>query len=298
MHQFIWNLSSFVYRKLGPKNSWRLAMNPISKFFISLIIKAFGGKKIIVKTKYGFFIQISIDEFLTGGYLHIGEINPFETKILRTILQDNDIFFDVGAYIGWYSLNASQKVGKKGKVFAFEPNPSVAKLLEANCRRNKFNNIIIQKVALSDSNGYQDFWMGGEDMLGSLKKENTSRFSKKIKSIRVKINTLDTFFKERKIKKIRLIKIDAEGSDLQVIKGARSILKKFSPYLIIEVFGLTQETDKKRDEEIISYLSRFGYKPYELTLDGLRLYRGKQKPQLINMFFARDKKELQKLKLL
>ena len=80
MHQFIWNLSSFVYKKLGPKNSWRVAMNPVSKFFIFLKIKAFGGKKIIVKTKYEFLIQISIDEFLTGGYLHIGEINPFETK--------------------------------------------------------------------------------------------------------------------------------------------------------------------------------------------------------------------------
>ena len=54
----------------------------------------------------------------------MGETNPYETKVLRETLKSGDIFFDIGAHIGWYSLNAAQIVGEKGKVIAFEANPN------------------------------------------------------------------------------------------------------------------------------------------------------------------------------
>ena len=70
------------------------------------------------------FYGLSPYEYYMSGYFFLGESNPMETRVLRRVLRIGDIFLDVGAHIGWYSLSARQIVGPAGKVIAFEPNPS------------------------------------------------------------------------------------------------------------------------------------------------------------------------------
>lgn len=295
MNKFLWRVTSFIYNKLGPKNSWKIAMGPIPSFFINKIIKKFGKKMLIVRVKYSFLIKLTLGEFLTGGFLHLGETNPNETRVVRKIIEDQDVFFDVGGYIGWYSLNAAQLVGKNGKVFAFEPNPKIAKKLRVNCEINGLKNVDVQEIALSNNDGLEDFWIGKNGMLGSLKKQDSASAFMKIK---VKTMKIDTFCRKKGIKNIKLIKIDAEGSDLEIIDGAKKTLEEISPFLILEVYGSGYNEEKKTDKKIINYLLELGYKPYEFTENKLKLLKKNQKPQLINLFFAKDEKVLRKLDLL
>lgn len=275
-------------------------MSPPALFIIRRIIAIWGKKRIVVRTKYDFRIGLELGAYLIEGYLYLGETNPLETRVLRTILQKGDNFFDIGANMGWYTLNASQVVGRGGKVVAFEPNPSVVSRLQENCKLNHIRNVTIVQAAVSDMNGSVVFWVGDSDELGSLTKENAAKGSiHGVKKMHVTSLTLDSYTQQVKFNNIRFMKIDTEGADLQVIHGARFTLKKFSPYLMVEVFGLVQETDKDRDRKILSYLKQLGYKPYEFTQTGLRPYQlSKRQSQLINLFFAKDDQELRMLGLL
>ncbi len=300
MNKFFWFFSSFIYNLLGPRNAWRFAMSPLPKFIIFSTIKFFGKNELIFTSKYGFKIQIPIEEYLIGGYLHLGETNPHETKVIWKILKKGDIFLDIGAYRGWYALHAANIVGDKGKVIAFEPNPSVAEILQKNISINDFKNTSVEHIALSNTSGDQNFWVGEAEMLGSLKKEHLSiNKQKSPKKLSVKTETLDSYYKRKKLHRVNMIKIDTEEADLQVIEGAKDTLKKYHPYLIVEVFGLSMNTDKKRKYEIIQYLAQLGYKTYEFYGEGLKPYINLQKdPGIINLFFAADSKELKKQHLL
>lgn len=292
--------TSWIYQKLDPKNVWRVAMSGPILFLLTIIHRIIGEKMIITRSKYNFLVKLRVMDYLVGGYMHLGETNPLETYVVRKLLHKGDIFFDVGAHLGWYTLNASQVVGRKGKVYAFEPNPSVASWLGENCQLNNLKNVSIIKAPVADSVAAVDFWVGESDALGSLSKANAIRGStREAKKIKIISTTLDSFIKQRRIRKVKIIKIDVEGADLLVIKGGKNFLKRQAPYLIVEVFGLTWEKDRDRDKDIFSYLSRLGYKAYEFVPQGLRLIqKNSLSPQVINIFFAKDDRGLKQMKLL
>lgn len=300
MQKFIWAVTRKVYDVLGPANAWRLAMSPPVVFTLKTIAYIAGNRTIPFTTKYGLTLKLRIGDILFGGYLHLGESNPLEIYVLRNILNPNDIVVDVGAHLGWYTVNSAQMVGSGGTVYAFEPNPSVAAWLAENCKLNGLTNVRIERIALADKNSTTDFFVGGADSLGSLKLINAKRSNlERVKRIKVPLRSLDRYLKMSELKKLKLIKVDAEGADLEVLKGAAGLLRKLHPYLIVEVFGLTWNTDVGRDKKIISYLQSLGYHPYSFEQGGLRKYFPTMgQPQIINLFFAHRETELRKLRLI
>jgi FkbM family methyltransferase len=209
-----------------------------------------------------------------------------ETRVLRSVLRKGDIFLDIGAHIGWYSLNARQAVGQGGMVVAFEPNPSCVSVLKQNILLNSFQTIKIEKMAVSDINGKSNFWTG-DDMAGSLLKQSAQEFTHySVKKSAVKVITLDTYCREHKFKNIRLIKIDVEGAEEQVIKGSMKILKKYHPGLILEIYSNTQRSRRTRINMIRS-LIKIGYKLYIFTSGGVKKVTIKELSEhVINVFMS------------
>lgn len=299
LQRLIWIVTKNAYDVLGPANAWRLAMSPPVVATLRFIAHIAGSRTIFFRTKYGLTLQLRVGDILFGGYLHLGESNPLETYVFRKIVNPDDIVIDVGAHLGWYTVNCAQVVGSGGTVYAFEPNPGVASWLTENCKRNGLTNVRIERIALADKNGTTDFFVGGSDSLGSLKLVNAKRSNfERIHRIKVPLWTLDSYVKNKDFHRLKLIKVDAEGADLEVLKGAEKLLRKFHPYLIVEVYGLTWNTDVHRDKEILTYLEKLGYQAYAFVKGGLRRYNsGDDQPQIINLFFARRETELRKLLL-
>ena len=162
------------------------------------------------------------------------------------------IFVDIGANLGKYSVIVSKRMNKKGKVIAIEPHPYNFKMLEKNIKLNKLNNVILKELACSNSKDISDFYLdevglkggGGHSLVKIIGKNKIS----------VKTDTLDNILRELKIKKIDLVKIDVEGGEINVLKGAVKILKNSHPKIIFEVW------DKSYLEKVKEVLKPFKYK--------------------------------------
>ena len=164
-------------------------------------------------------------------------------------LNKGDIFVDVGANIGYYTLLASKLVGPSGIVICIEPVPETFKVLLKNIKANNIRNVmVISKAAWSEHTRLKVFIPQGWYGLASV-----FRSSRENKSIEVKAIPLDMVLE--KYKKIKLVKIDVEGAEYYVLKGMRSALGKVQ-YIILE---LSHECDK-----VVQLLYQHGFRVRKL----------------------------------
>lgn len=201
-----------------------------------------------------------------GIGLFIGGImltySEFKTAVFfAKNLRESDVFYDVGANYGYYSILAQEIIGL-GEVHAFEPNIHIIPLLEKNLSLRKYSRTFLNKLAISDRKGKIKFYdnfiyshSGGSTIL-------RRSFQKPIKNWCYVVNsiTLDKYTKKHKPP--TFIKIDVEGAEKLVIKGGIKTLKKYNPKIIMEVF-----TDKEHISAV-KMLLKLGYKMYYIDEKG------------------------------
>jgi len=166
-------------------------------------------------------------------------INKEYYRVPDYVAKKGQIIFDIGAHIGLYTLRNAKRVGKYGKVYAFEPNPITYYYLKRNIDENSICNVSVFPIALSDKNGHNDLFIPLDKNLGAtsffidhLKKESIKRFLK----VRVPTVTLDKFIEDHGLSRIDLMKIDVEGAETKVLLGGRRCLTQgVVKRLIIEV---------------------------------------------------------------
>jgi len=155
-------------------------------------------------------------------------------SVIRKILKEGDIFVDVGANIGSISCLASRFVGKKGHVFAFEPHPETYKILEYNIRINNLSNVTTFNVALGSKISKGKIY----DRLNMNRGAATllrSRNVREEEGYEIEITTIDSLIENGLLPPPTLIKIDVEGFELEVLKGAEKLLRSDqAPMLCIE----------------------------------------------------------------
>ena len=149
-----------------------------------------------------------------------------------------EVILDVGANTGVFAL-VGKSMNNKATVIAFEPFPRFFNLLKKNIVLNRYN-IIAEMKAVSDNNGKAEFYFPeegtGNIYSASLSSEhynvhNSSESSK----IFVDVCNLETYIETNDINRIDLMKIDAEGNDIKVLKGMGKYLKKYRPDILVEV---------------------------------------------------------------
>lgn len=260
-----------IYNILGSKLSTKLACSPLGKLLLSILFKE--KKDIgIYTTNEGLKFEMDSAEAVNSGVVILGSWNQFETNVLKAILQPGDVVIDVGAFMGSYSLLVSKLIGGEGKVYAFEPSPDHLRKLKRNILLNNFRNIQTFNLALSNKKGVVKFYVAGSRS-SLMKNEAESHMDKKVKPIKVKAVTLNDFVNKERIKHIDFIKIDVEGWDLQVLKGASNILKgKDAPDIMVEVIDDQLKRAGSSSYDLIKYMKSFAYTPYIFTRNGLRPY--------------------------
>jgi FkbM family methyltransferase len=169
---------------------------------------------------------------------------------------------DVGAHVGFFALGAALRIGPTGKVYAFEPSPETADLLERHVHMNGFESFVeVLRIGLSDRRGEAAFYAHGETMAAALFPENIALLSPEElgsppQEHRIETTTLDLFCSERSISTDR-IKIDVEGAELTVLKGAAKILRGDAE-ILCEVHPSALEFMSGSADEVESLLNTEG----------------------------------------
>jgi FkbM family methyltransferase len=165
---------------------------------------------------------------------------------------------DIGANIGWYSLNFNLIKNVKS-IHAFEAIPRNFKFLQHNVKINNSIKIIPNNIALSDSNGKSIFFWTKKETGSASMRNNQNRRS--INKILCKTNTLDNYINKKKLK-IDLIKCDVEGSELLVFKGSYFSLKKYKPVVFTEMLRKWSKNFGYHPNEIINFFNKINYSCY------------------------------------
>ena len=144
-------------------------------------------------------------------------------------MKEGDLFVDVGANIGVYTLHASRRVGVNGKVFAFEPTPETFSDLQKNVQSNQCLNVKCEKIALADQIGE-----GCLVECGRAASNRISLLPPTGKRAKIQVGTLDDYCQTNRIRKIDFIKVDIEGGEADFFSGGIMTLKKDKPCILFE----------------------------------------------------------------
>ena len=195
-------------------------------------------------------------------HLREGSFEFREQAFLWSFLREGDTFLDIGAHCGLFSALASQIICENGRILAFEPNPDILPFLMANTERDKVD---VHAMALSDASGEATLWQGGssDTALSSIAYELSNA-----KHSTVKTQTLDDFLATIDVGQVALAKVDVEGSELKLFRGAKQTLKRKSVLAFVVEF--TEENMRKSGYsalQLTAQLIEYGYRPYKLATE-------------------------------
>lgn len=213
-----------------------------------------------VKTKFGYSIYLTADTSLSGMRLSVirGRYEAHYMHLLASLVKPGDTVIDIGANEGYVSLLLAMKVGAHGNIYSIEPNPSNIKALEANIRLNALTNISVIPRAVSDKGGGR-IQMYGNGAWGSLQRQGNLS----IPAILVEVDFLDAMFADNKapvqLRQLSLIKIDAEGSEIRIIRGAHKLITMFRPIVGFEVNLTMMAYEDISINEVFDFFSGIDY---------------------------------------
>ncbi len=178
---------------------------------------------------------------------------------IKSNLSPGSIFFDIGANVGWFTLLASKIVGPSGQVYSFEPSPDVYARLSENVR--DLTNVQTFQYGIGNRDGELEFASQGASTSASFV-EAITEMNKDflpdtpIRKVRVEIRKIDSLLSQ--IKRPDLVKIDVEGFELEVLKGAANLLSQ-GPVLIVEIHPPQLKLSDGSETAIFHLLESFGY---------------------------------------
>lgn len=190
-------------------------------------------------------------------------IDPVEEFSVE-FLNPGDTFIDVGANIGCVTAAGSVTVGETGRVFAIEAHPRTFSYLERTVALNKATNVTCLNVALGATDGTVCF-------TDERRKDDNNRVSQDASSgLEVPCVPLTSIVQNNSIDHIDLLKIDVEGFEMQVLRGAESILPKVD-CMYIEVLDHTLRKFGSSAEEVIAFVRAQGFELFRFRKDDMNI---------------------------
>jgi FkbM family methyltransferase len=201
--------------------------------------------------------ETSQELFVTGCY------EPNELSFLENVLKPGMVFVDIGSNMGLYTLFASKLVGEEGVVVAIEPSDREFDWLKANLELNHCSNVEAISAAVSDCSTNAELLIAenahsGHNTLGSFSYPGVLI----VRRQRVQKKPLDDLIRQQGLQRVDVIKIDVEGHELFVLKGALDTIRRFRPILLIELFNRSLDLQGCKSEEVLDLLKEAGYHIY------------------------------------
>lgn len=221
---------------------------------VSLVVPWFQGLK----------IRLHLPNDLSKQVFVAGSFEPNELFLLEKILRPGMIFLDVGANEGIFALFAAARVGPAGTVWAFEPSRREFLRLSCNVRLNRLPNVRLFQLALSAQDGAGDLIVAepehaGHNTLGGFAHAGVREFTRE----RVPLRRLDDLLVQEGLLRVDVLKIDVEGAETKVVRGAEKTLRDSRPIVLFEVLEEALNLQGSSSTELIGLLTSFGYRLYQ-----------------------------------
>jgi len=233
---------------------------------VPLVMRKTGmTKDIEMRTFWGGRMTGTLPEAVSSVIWRFGYFEQGICQTLLETLKPGGVFIDVGAHFGFFSLLSSWLVGEQGRVICVEAMPTTFERLTHNLTHhaahknfNAVNVAAFDKETVLDFQDYGLVWSSLNSAFGVRNDDNAISVSQEIK---VDAFPLDKIITPFDLPKIDLIKIDAESSEIFVLRGMEKILKNHDPKIIVEIGDMKGATGGE-SSEIVTLLSDYNYTPY------------------------------------
>lgn len=202
-----------------------------------------------------------------------------ELKLLGRLLSPGDVFIDVGANIGEFSLTAARLVGTTGRVIAVEPVPFIRAKLERHVQWNDLGLVVtVVPDAIGDTEGGVPIFAPPDDAPERHEGLPTlfASSERPSKIAEAHLTTLDLVAQRLRLDRVTGIKLDIEGAELKALHGAADTLKRFRPWLLCEIGANTCEAASYAPWDIVELMMGLGYRVSEIRETGLKPIRTQQ----------------------
>ena len=196
-----------------------------------------------------------------------------EIKFLESIVKEGMTVIDIGANIGITTVAVAKKIGRRGKLYSFEPTPEYFDILKENISSNGLENVKAYELAVTDQVGRVDFYHKGLSS-GIVFEGGAKKFN-------ISATTIDRFLSEEKMERIDLINMDCEGSELLVLEGAKETLRENKIKIFCEVHHDFLKQLGQSVEELVQYLQGLEFQVQSVSLDDLKMGNNFEKCEYI-----------------
>jgi FkbM family methyltransferase len=228
--------------------------------------------------------------------LNFNSYEQTDSNMIFNLLEPNMVFFDIGANIGWYSINVAKRQ-ESIKVYSFEPIPQTFTILKSNIALNNIFNANLYNMGFSDSDQELTFYFDPLSS-GSASARNLLE-NADIQKIVSPVTTLDSFFIKNNFQQLDFIKCDVEGAELFVFRGGLESIKKHQPIIFTEMLRKWSAKFNYHPNEIISLLTVLGYRCFTAKEEKLiEFYRMDENTIETNFFFLHGSKHVSQIKRL
>jgi FkbM family methyltransferase len=239
-----------------------------------------GERLLTVTLDKGFRMRLDLEDAEQRKVYFFGHYHErYEAALVARLLDPGEVFWDVGANVGYFALVAAAAVGENGEVLAFEPGAASLERLTENVSLNPDQKIRIYNLAVADADGEATLYRadGIADSSASLFSAAAGASGGET----CRTVALDGWLKQEGLRPPDFLKLDVEGAELAALQGAAGILAESSPLLLVEMEEKNLAAAGASKAAIQSFLQDFGYRAAFLRkghwhlIDDVNLTRGR-----------------------
>lgn len=243
-------------------------------------------RRVVHSRVNGYQLLVLANEDVGRAIHFLGRYELNETDYFSLAIKEDDICFDVGGNVGYFSMLMADKA-RKGAVHVFEPIKLNASLLDASVALNQFTNVTVNQCAVGARTGTVNFAQSADSAYSSMEDTHCKPLDR---NVTVPLTTLDAYMSEHGVPRIDVMKVDVEGAEFEVIKGAAGVFE--SPdrprVVMLELYGKWLERFNATVHDVLTAMRGYGYQPFYTTSQGqLSQFMAEHIDQFCNVIFVR-----------
>lgn len=203
---------------------------------------------------HGIRLKLDIHDYI-GHYLYFGFRDESHEKLM-SLASPGDTVLDIGTNYGTTILQFANLVGQDGVTYGFEPDPINFAICKTNLELNDNSNVFVENVGLGSKNGKVSLIVDTESNRGGNRIGIPTQGKE---SHEIDICVLDEWVASKGVRKIDLVKIDVEGYEMEVLKGASNVLSRYRPILFIELDDNNLRQQNSSADELVRFLEKLDY---------------------------------------